>query len=326
MASGNDARIGMSTETVYGTRVAPARFFPFMSEGIDYAYNPVELPVLGTGMWSHVTRTSTQGGSGTFTTPVTTTGFGYLLKFLHNNTVTPVQVGATDAYTQTHTLSTPPTKSASIQVQTPPVSSATLLAQDFTGAMFGSLELSWGVDSGLMAAFTVTPKKMTAGVETLATYVAPTAWSFFTFMDIDITIGGVSVANTGVGGDGSLTLSIPMRDDFYELGSDGTIAKPQLNAKPTVTAEFTGDFNNFDHWNRTVNDTHADLVFTATHPVEIDTGENAFISVTVPDCRFQSPRPQVTGPDLLQQTITATADSSTGDPPVIVYQSIDIAL
>lgn len=326
MASGNDARIGFATETVYGTRVAPTRFFPFMSEGIDYAYNPVELPVLGTGIWAHKTRTATQGGSGPFVVPVTTTGFGYLLKFLHNNTVTPTQIGSTAAYTQTHTLSTPPTKSASIQVQTPPVDSATLLSQDFTGAMFGTLAIAWGTDSGLIATFTVTPKLMTAGVETLATYVAPTDWSFFTFMDIDITIGGVSVANTGVGGDGSLTLSIPMRDDFYELGSDGTIAKPQLNAKPTVTAEFTGDFNDFSHWNRTVNDTHADLVFTATHPVAIEGSNYPTFQVTVPDCRFQSPRPQVTGPDLLQQTITATADSGTGDPPEIVYISADTTL
>jgi hypothetical protein len=137
MASGNDARIGMSVESVYNTRVTPARFFPFMSEGIDFAYNPVELPVLGTGMWSHQSRTATRGGAGSFVTPVTTTGFGYLLQFLHNNTVTPVQQGATAAYLQTHTLSTPPTKSASIQVQTPPVSSATLLAQDFTGRCSG---------------------------------------------------------------------------------------------------------------------------------------------------------------------------------------------
>jgi hypothetical protein len=192
--------------------------------------------------------------------------------------------------------------------------------------MFGTLEIAWSADSGVMATFTVTPKDMTAGVSALATYVAPTAWSFFTFMDIDITIGGVTVAGTGVGGDGSLTLSIPMRDDFYELGSAGTISKPQLNAKPTVTAQFTGDFNDFTHWNRTANNTHADLVFKATHPTAIASTYFPFFQVTVPDCRFQSPRPQVTGPDLLQQTITATADSSVGNPPVIAYQSVDTTL
>jgi hypothetical protein len=70
---------------------------------------------------------------------VPTTGFGYLLNGLHGNTVTPVQQAATTAYLQTHTLSSPPTsKSYSIQVQMPPVTSSTLVPIDYTGVTFGS--------------------------------------------------------------------------------------------------------------------------------------------------------------------------------------------
>jgi hypothetical protein len=93
-----------------------------------------------------------------------------------------------------------------------------------------------------------------------------------------------------------------------------------------VTGEFTADFNDLTHWNRTANDTHADLVLEATYPTAIETTYYPTFRVTVPDAAFQSPRPQVTGPDLLQQTVTVTSDSSVGDPPVIEYISSDVTL
>src|SRR4051812_9881170 len=217
MASGNDARIGFSKETVsYGTRVAPARFFPFIGEGIAYEYSRVFVNALGMGNWSRPSRTSTQGGTGPFALPVTTTGFGYLIDALHGNTVTPVQQAATPAYLQTHTLSTPPSKSYTVQVQTPPISTSTLLPQEFTGTMAGSLELSWDDSAALQASFSVVVQKMDTS-QTLATYVAPTAWSFLTFLDGSVTIGGSNV--TGITGSGSLTIDIPLRTGVFTLGS-----------------------------------------------------------------------------------------------------------
>lgn len=322
MASGNDARIGFSKETVYGTRVVPARFFPFLSEGIDYAYSRVFVPALGMGMWSRPSRTSTQGGSGPLAIPVTTTGFGYLLDYLHGNTITPVQQGATAAYLQTHTLNTPPSKSASAQVQTPPRSTSTLLPQDFTGTMFGSLELSWGEDQAVNASFSVVVQKHDT-TQTLATYVAPTAWSFFTFLDGSITIGGSNV--TGVTGSGSLTIDIPLNSQTT-LGSGGLISKPVLNDKPTTTAQFTAQFEDFTHWNRVANNTIADLVVKFQHPTVIASTFFPYIEVTVPDCVFSSPRPQVNDAGPLSQAVTASSASSAGNPPVIKYQSTDVTI
>lgn len=323
MASGNEARIGAKKETVWGTRVVPDRFFPFLSEAIDYQYANVQVPVLGTGPWQRVQRTTTQGGSGPIVMPVTTTGFGWWLDLLHDNAVTPVQQASTAAYLQTHTLSTMSQKSFSAQVQTPAVGSSTLLPQDFTGCMIGSVEFSWDADQELRVSFTVVPQKLDTS-QTLATYAAPTSWSFFTFMDGSITIGGTPVPS--VGGSGTLTLNIPRRDDFYALGSNGLIAKPEVNDKPTAEVSFTADFLDLTHWNRTANNTIADLVIKFQHPTAIASTYYPYIEFTVPDCMFQSPRPQVEGPGLLQQGITVTGASASGNPPVIKLQSADTLL
>src|SRR4051812_26124088 len=124
MASGNDARLGVAKETTYGTRVAPTRFFAFTAEAFAYEYNKYRSAALGSGRWNRPSIVTTSAGTGSIDGEVPTTGLGYLLDGLHNNTVTPVQQAATTAYLQTHTLDTAPAKSYTVQVQTPPVTSS----------------------------------------------------------------------------------------------------------------------------------------------------------------------------------------------------------
>src|SRR4051812_30255813 len=136
MASGNDARFALSKETVYGTRVAPARFLAITGESIAFSRNRAFSAALGMGRWQRPSILTTRGGSGNFQGEVPTTGFGIVIDGLHGNTVTPVQQGGTTAYLQTHTLDSPPTKSYSLQKQVPPVTSSTLVPIDYVGAMF----------------------------------------------------------------------------------------------------------------------------------------------------------------------------------------------
>src|SRR4051794_16188030 len=106
MASGNDMRFGAAKETVYGTRVAPTRFFEVTGEDINYAYNFYNSRGLGAGRWQRKRARTTSAGGGNFEMEVPTVGFGFWLDLLHNNAVTPVQQAATPAYLQTHTLDT----------------------------------------------------------------------------------------------------------------------------------------------------------------------------------------------------------------------------
>lgn len=322
MASGNDFRIALSKETTYGTRVAPARFITVTGESISFTRNRAFSAALGMGRWQRPSVLTTRGGTGTISGEVPTTGFGYLLDALHGNVTTPVQVAATPAYLQTHTLDTPPTKTYSIQKQIPPVLTNTLVPLDYTGAMFMGITIGWTAAGLLTWSMPADVADELTG-QTTATYVAPTAWAPFAFQGGTVTIGGVAEAN--VIGDGSVEIGASMRTDAYALGTGGTKAKPVENEKPSATMTFTADFNDITNITRVVNNTIADVVLKF-EGATISGANKYFIEVTLADCVFTSPSPTVDGPGPVQQEITLTAASTTGDPPVIKYQSTDIAI
>lgn len=322
MASGNDARFGLAKETVFGTRVTPTRFLPLTSEGISYEYNRYYSPALGAGRWSRPSILTTSVGSGSFSGDVPTTGFGYLIDGLHGNTVTPVQQAATPAYLQTHTLDTAPSKSYTIQVQTPPVNSSTLLPLDYLGCRMGGLTLSW--DPGGVLSYEI-PWVVRAldTSQSLATYTAPSAWDLLSFKGGSLTIGGVAEANI-VGG-GSLALGFSLRDDAFMLGSSGLIASPVETDKPSASGSFTADFNDLTNVNRVVNGTTGDVVLKFEGNT-ISGVHKYYVECTLPDCVFTTPAPSVTGPGPVQQEVSFSAASSTNDPVVIKIMSTDVTI
>jgi hypothetical protein len=321
MASGNDARLGLSKETTYGTRVAPARFFPFTGESLNYEYEKYASRALGVGRWTRPTVRTKSAGSGAISGEVPTTGFGFLLDALHNNAVTPVQQGATAAYLQTHTLDTAPAKSYSVQVQTPPVTSSTLVPHDLLGVMFSGIELSW--DDVLTFSMPASVQALSIA-ESLATYVAPTAWSLLTFRGGSISIGGVAQTNSIIGA-GSLNIGFNLRTGVHYLGSGGLMAKPVEMDKPSASGTCTADFNDNTHLSRTIDDTIADVVLRFEGSVIAGSDEYA-LEVTIPDCEFTSPRPTVDGPGPVAQPIAFSNASTTGDPVVITYCSTDTVI
>ena len=126
-------------------------------------------------------------------------------------------------------------------------------------------------------------------------------------------------------GDGNIEIAYPLRDDAYALGTGGTIAKPVITDKPTITGTFTADFNDNANLNRVVNNTSAAIVLKFEGTIDRDHYKYMF-ELTIPDCVFTTQRPTVSGPGPVQQTITFTGASSTGAPPVIKYMSTDIAV
>lgn len=322
MAAGSDARVAISKEVTYGTRVAPARFVPLTAEDLGFTINRYSSPVVGIGMWARPSIVTTKVGSGSLSGDVPSTGFGFLLDGLHNETVTPVQQTTTTAYLQTHTLSSPPSKSFSVQVGTPPVTSATLVPHEMHGAMMGGITFSWSAGGVLSYQIPVVYQNLDL-TQTLITYVAPAAYGLFSFRGGALTVAGVAEGN--ITGDGSVTIGYSLRDDAFTLGSGGLIAKPVLTDKPTGSGTFTADFVDNANINRALNDTQADVVLTFTGAV-IEGAHSETISITLPDCKFTTGRPTVSGPGPLSQEVTFEAASSTNDPPVITYKSTDTAL
>lgn len=322
MATGADARVAISKETVYGTRVAPARFLPLTSEDLGFTINRYFSPVIGIGRWARPSVITTKVGTGSLSGDVPTTGMGIVLQGLHGNTVTPIQDAATTSYTQTHTLDTPPNKSFSIQVQNPPVTSSTLVPHDMTGVVLGGLTVSWTA-AGVLSFQIPTVYQNLDTTQTLVTYVAPTAYSLFGFQLGSVTIGGAT--ETNILGDGSLTIGMTLRDDAFALGTGGTIAQPVESGKPTGSGTFTADFNDNTNLLRTLNNTTADVVLKFEGATIASTFKYTF-QVTLPDCVFTTGRATVSDPGPLQQTVTFEAASSTNRPPVVLYRSTDTTL
>lgn len=318
MASGFDARVAVSTaEVTYGTRVAPSRFMPLTAEDLGFTVNRYTSPAIGTGAWGRPSIVTTKVGSGSLSGDVPTVGFGFLLNYLNGNTNTPVQDGATTSYTTTFTLDTLGSKSFTVQVQNPPVSSATLVPHDMLGCMAQGVTFNWAAAGVLSYSMPVVYQNLDTA-QTLVSYVAPAAYDLLSFTGGSITIGGV--LETNIIGDGSIEIGFPLRDDAYTLGSGGLIAQPVLADKPTASGSFTADFNSNDNLNRTLNNTSADVVMK----FEGATISGAFkytLQVTLPDCVFTTGRATVGGPGPLQQTVNFQAASSTADVPSILYRS-----
>jgi hypothetical protein len=322
MASGSDARVGIAKETVYGTRVAPAKFLPLTAEDLGYTFNRYFSPAIGIGRWARPSVQTTQVGSGSISGDVTSTGMGYLLQGLHGNTVTPVQIAATTAYTQTHTLDTAPNKSYSIHVQTPPVTSNTLVPHDMLGVMFGGATFSWAAAGVLSYSFPSVYKELRTD-QSNAAYVAPAAYELLSFKGGSLSIGGTPEAN--IIGDGSITLGMSLRDDAFTLGGSGMIAQPVETDKPTASGTFVADFVDNTNINRVVNGTTGDVILKFEGSV-IASGNKYTLQILLADCVFTTQRPTVSGPGPLQQTVTFESASSTGDPVVITYISTDTTL
>ena len=322
MASGFEARVGFAKESVYGTRVPPTRFFPFTAEDLGFSYERYFSPAIGTGMWGRPSIPTSGVGTGSVTGDVTTTGFGYLLDALHGNVVTPIAQSSPTALLQTHTLDTPPSKHYTVQVQTPPVLTSVLVPHDLLGVMFSGVTFSWSPAGVLSFEFPAVIRDFDIS-QSNATYTAPVGYTLFSFQQGTMTIGAVAEAN--IVGDGSLALNYALRDDAYMLGSGGRIAKPVLTDKPSAGGSFTADFNDNTNISRVVNNTIADVVLKF-EGATIATTFKYYLEFTIPDCVFTTQRPTVSGPGPVQMTVSFESASSTNDPPVIKYQSTDVAI
>jgi hypothetical protein len=142
MAGGQDARVAVGLETSYGTPVVPSRFLPLTGEDLGYTYNRYESPAIGTAAGR--ARRSSRPRSGPDRSAATSRRPAWGTSSRASTaTRSPPSSRATTAYLQTHTLDTPPNKSYTFQVQTPPVNSNVLVPHDMNGAMFGGITFSW---------------------------------------------------------------------------------------------------------------------------------------------------------------------------------------
>lgn len=311
--------VGLELSPSYGTRATPGRFFELLPPiGLSFERNFYVSPALGGGLWTRKRVQTTRRGGGSLRLEVPTNGFGYLLRFLHNETITPSQIGSSIAYRQTHELISPPNRSATIQIQVPQEDGGGNTPFDYVGCTFTGAEFSWEPDGVLIAEFQTVVRDLLTDQTNATPGTVPDG--LFSFKDGSLEIDGSPVADI-VGG-GSFSLGWPMRDDAYEFGQDGVIKEPRLNGKPSFTGQVTADFTSLSNYNRVVNDTIADVVLTFEGATIAGSTEYTF-KITIPDCGFTGSPPSVTDAGPVQEQISFESASAGGDAPEFEYISTD---
>ena len=304
IGSGLATQCGLIKESAYGTRLAPTQFYEFMAEGSVSQQNYLESKQLRSGrFFQSASRRvlTTSDAQVSLNGEVPNKNFGSIIDLLHGNTVTPVQNGATTAYTQTHNLTGNPTKSATVQVGKPDAN-GTIRPFDYIGCMLNSFSLSCAVDDWLKFALTMDSQDEDT-TQTLATASYPTNLEGFHFQEATVTVNGV-VQNLTTGAlvkAMALDLSLPRNVARYGLRASAFKAQPILNDYTPGTGSIDFEFDDLTQYGLYQSGAKVPVIFDFTSNTSnlAGVGFPYKLTITMASCQFTGTTPVVAGPDVL---------------------------
>lgn len=330
IGSGLSAQLGVSKETVYGTYVAPTKFYEMIKEELQKERSIVQGGGLAAGRFAQLGSqrvTANESGSGSFEMSVPLATFGLILQQLMGGTVTPVQQGATTAYLQTIPLVDTAGKSLTVQVGKPSAD-GTVNPYTYLGGKITQAEFSCGKDEFLSAKLDMDFKRVVE-TETLATASYPTTTTTHNFSKMFVKIGASVGAAANLAGvtKFSLTIGRKMKTDRYYANGDGLKNEPITNdfvdVKGTIEADFMTKADLADRW---ASGAGFALVWEFVDAL-IATPYFSTIRFELPLCYLDGETPSVDGPDVLNGSFPFTVQSNGTDPVVTVkYTSTDVTV
>lgn len=323
--SGLGAQLGIKRETTYGTYVAPTRFLPFTSEGIELAKQYIRSRGLRSGKMAQASglhKATTRAAEGPIVLELLNQGFGMIFDLLHGDTVVPTQIGVTGAYRQTHDVGlTPPWgKSLTCQVGRPDVA-GTVQPFSYLGTKLTQMQIA--IEAGGSAVVTLTTDARdedTAQTLAAATYTATA--EPFTFNEMTVEVADTVLANVR-----SITITIPLPQNVgrYHLGNAGVKDQPIANDFVDVVCAATLEFASLADHNRFKNETVVKLELNGVGDA-IST-EFFRAGFTMAAAKQVSSGPAVEGPDVITSEASFEAlDNGTLPPLSIDYVSTETAL
>jgi len=325
IGSGLGSQVGFSTESTWGTRVAPAKFV----RGTAYAANRAQNRVQGEGLQAGVIGNigahyveTTEAGEGSLSCDIQTSGFGPLFQALTGGTSTIVQQAATAAWLQTHTLGDP-VKSLTVQVGTP-YRTGTVFVQELQGAKVTSAELSCSADSILTGSFNFDAKKYDSS-QTLATATYVSAKPFHgKQMAVKTGSYGAEAAVSGVRSV-SLSWNNAFDTEDYTAGSTGLKAEQIRNGVVSITGSLTVD------WLTTTKTAFEDLRVANTSTSLVLKWTGALIASTyyedleicLPGVFFTGDAPSINGADVVTADYGFEWKYDGTNLPYVKYMSTD---
>lgn len=314
--TGLAAQLGLVEETVYGTFVAPARWFEFVSESFAMEIERLESAgirggtrVLPSSRWASGQKTVT----GDVELETTTTNLGILFEHAFGGVATVNDLAT--AYTHTFTPDDLPVGGLAVQVGRPDTSAAgTVHPFSYLGGRIASWSLEGAVgEIGKLGVSFLFQDEDTS--EALGTPSYPAnELLVFTQATLEIAAAAVDVRAVTFNGDNGLVA------DRFKLGSD--LAEEPLEGSPMRTYDGTIDahFDTLAAYTRFVAGAEAVLEFKF-EGAEIETAHNFSIIVNA-NVRFDGETPTVGGPDELVQNLPfKVVDEAQLD---LVYKTTDV--
>lgn len=311
-------QLGIAEETTFGTIATPTRFYEYGNASIQQAIERIEYLGLRPNRKVLGTTNSVPGKvsvGGAIEMPVMNKGMALWWKHILGQIATSTPTGGTTARDHKATVGTLDGKSLTIQQGVPPTSGA---AQAFTwaGCKVNEWELTWDTDSQLMLNVTVDGiSESTATGLASASY--PSGLEPFAYTKGVLTVAGSSfdISQFSLSGNNSLAT-----ERYFIRSTTPASKKEQLEGGGIreYTGTLTCEFTDLTAYNRFVNHTTASVVLTATGSI-IEGALNYTVEVTLPDVRFDGETPNVTGFEIVEQSLPfKVLDGANADGPVIV--------
>jgi hypothetical protein len=300
-------------ESTYGTPVVVDRAFEIDSESLDRTNEIIPSDALRSG--SRNLRTSSRRvvtsrmGGGDVVMQVPTNGFGRWLQMALGGTSSIVQVGATPAYMQTHSMGTLAGKSQTIQKQIRDQANTTVGTFTHHGAKVTTMQLAVSKKGILIATFGIDSEDV--DTSTAAATPSYTVTRVFHFgQATSLTLGGTVTGGLVSGGtalasvtDFTVTLDNHLNTDEFFLGGGGLKAEPLEDAYPEVTGSITARFASpTAMYDAFAADTGLALQLSFSGAV-ISGAETEQLIISVPKVHLTGEAPKANGPGVIAVTV-----------------------
>lgn len=326
--SGLGASVGVVSESVFGTYVAPTRFLAAKSFNVKKVQNVAPITGVAAGRIAAPDEVvTTTAATGQVQADVLRKDFGLLLAQLMGSTATPVQQAATAAYLQTHTLGDNFGRSLTLQGGFPNAA-GTIVPKTATGCKITQGTFACAVDGLVEATFDFDAKTYTEA-QTLAapSYTASNMPFHFGEMAVRLGTFNSEAAVQGVRSV-NLTISRPMDTGRFYAGNLGTKSEPVGNEFVVVSGTLevdhvaAADFND-----RFTGHTSTSLVLEWVGPTAIASTYFPTLAFQMPKVYFGDGISEVSGPDVVKASIPFAAFLDTTNGLVIAkYMSTDTAV
>lgn len=337
IGSGLSGQLMMAPETTHGTYAAPTRGYEINAGTGDFGIKKgavTSAGLRGSGLVARAgrRRVSTRHAEGSVTMDAMPTGLGMLLKQIFGGTPTAVQIGSTDAYTQTYTLADMgPNLGATIQLGVPDTGGTvhpyTYLGSRVTEATF---EQKGGETPPPLNIATTWHVRDITEAQGLVSWVDPAeAHAPYAFADWECLLGdfGDEEAIDGVS-DFQFKVTRKQKTDRYYAGDAGRRRAPILNDLTGLEMTINADYVlKADLADRIPTDEPFSMINRWTGQA-IDEDSNFTLEIATPCVVIEGPTPSLTGGfEVVSGKYKLTIlDDDDNAPLTVTYISTDIAL